>query len=424
MGRWLDAPQDAADVPAAPPGYGDDFGAAFKRGIRGISGGAHRVAGTVMDAAGFDGSDQNAAAARDKALAGASAPSVDALKDIHSIRDAGHYAAGFAGGIAPVLAAGAVGGIPGAAAAMAPQMAGEEIERLQANPNNAFASPGSILSSALPMAALKTATLSAVPGGAAGRLFAGGLRGAAGRIAGEGAMQGAAGAVGEGISQVDENLHDSTKGYNGAAIREAGMDNAGAGLAFGTAHAVGHVFKGAPGRAYDAAKGYAGDAVDAAKGLVPDRVKQALGSAKTAVGDAAETAKDRIVDADIPGKAGDLYDSASAAVKAADIPGKLSDIYDAGKTKGKAFLDKMASGAETAEGLGDHVDNPKKAGVGCGAAEGQADPRAAPAGCRRRQGSHQPRQPDGGGDGQESQGARRGHADQARCVHGCGHGGC
>lgn len=336
-GRGVAAPE----APAAPT-LGGDFGKGLENAFTGIRGGFNRTAASMKNAVGLDGAEQNAAADEAAQQIAENQPSIRSWGDVHGVGDAAHWLAGAAGGVVPILAGGALGGLvrgtagamAGSGAAMLPGELGGQIDRAHADPANANLSEGQILQAAIPTALASTAVNSIVPGGGmAGTVAAKGLRGMGQRIATDAATQGVAGYGSEAIRQAGDRRLNPNRPWDTAAMQEQGEEGVAAGTAFGAAHSLGHVMA-SPKELYRGA-------VDSAKGMVPDRFKKPpADAAAPAEGDGTPPAG--------PTPPGDIIDS-------------LGKIYDATKTKASDFLKKVAEGKETATDINDPTTTPEAA---------------------------------------------------------------
>lgn len=395
------------DEPAGPPpepGLAETFGQGLRSGGYAARGQLHKVAGTVMDAVGLDGSTQNAKAKVDAAYSQAHGQDLTPLGDVHDVSSGLRWAAGTAGQVAPMAGAAVGAGLltgggmlPALAAgtlATMPFEMGGQLQRQEQDDANQWATPGQRLGAAAPTAALSSAVQNIVPAGVASRMMGKTAAQSFGRIAARGAAdipaQGAAMAGAEGIRQVGDQALNPAAQFNPEAIKEAGIEGMAVGGLFGAAGAAGHALhssgsaiKGAPGRAWNAAKGLvpdsigerAGVAVDAggdvaakvadwAKGTIKEKTTDVKAWGKELLGDEAAPDSFKAMVQDAIANPGDTAkatwlaaqkftrDAAakvSAAAEEADIPTKLRGLYQGAKDKGTALMNKMADGREVAD---------------------------------------------------------------------------
>lgn len=323
------------DEPAAPtePGLGDLAVQGLRSGLYQAKGQVHKLAGTVMDAAGMDGSTQNAKSKVANAYAQAEGRDLVPLDDVHDVRSGLRWAAGTAGQIAPLAGAmvgaslatggGAVAPLAAGTALQTPLEIGGHLQRQEQDPANRYATPGERLATAGPVGLARAAATNIIPAGVASRMVGGAGRASMGQIALRGAAdvpaQAAAMGAAEGMSQVGDNVLNPEAGYDVGAMGHAAKEGAAMGAMFGAAGAAGHAVHSSAG----ALKAAPGRAFEAAKGLVPDSVKDRLSGAKEAAGEAADAATTY---------AKDGYDAtAEAAAKAAEwakgtIKAKVADV--------------------------------------------------------------------------------------------------
>ena len=397
------APQ-GAPMPAHEPGLGETFGQGLRSGGYAARGQLHKLAGTTMDALGFDGSTQNAKSKVDAAYAQAEGQDLVPLHDVNGLRSGARWAAGMAGQVAPMAGAmigasmlsggGAIAPLAVGTAMQAPLEIGGQLQRQEADPANRWATPGEQLATAVPVGGLRAAAMNVVPAGMASRFAGGAAKASIPQALARGAMdvpaQALAMGAGEGISQVGDNTLNPNAGYDMDKIIEAAKEGGAMGALFGGVGAAGHIahssiggVKAGAGRALDAAKGLvpknvgerAGEAMDAgaehigdfkdwSKGAIKDRVadvkawgaefmadEAAPGSFKAQVQEAIANPGDKAKQAWMFAQklARDGAETAKAAVVEADVPSRLRALHQGMKDKGRDLMDRLTDGREVAD---------------------------------------------------------------------------
>ena len=250
-------------------------------------------------------------------------------------------AAGMAtgGAFLPAMAAGT--------AATVPFTLGSQLQRQDADPANAAATPGMRAGAAFLPAVGSAVAQNLIPAGVAMRMAGKGGQTTVGGALMRGAMDvpanAAASGVAEGIAQWGDNRLNPNAGYNLGAVEDATIEGAGAGGLFGVAGAAGHL-------AHRAA-GMPGRAVDAAAGMIPQGVKDRAGRAVDAVGEYGGRALDA---------AGEYGGRALDA--AMDRGGQLADAV--AKHGGPALDKGLATGGKLLDQGGDIASKVAKWGEG------------------------------------------------------------
>jgi hypothetical protein len=387
---------DTEEALPVEPGLGELVGQGLRSGGYDTRGKLHKLAGTVMDANGLDGSEQNAASLRDRALSQAAGKDLVPLSDVKDIRSGLRYAAGTVGSVLPLAAATvgagvlsggrAVPALMAGTAVQAPVEVGGQLQRQDQDEANLFATPGERLRAAIPAGLGSAAVQNIIPAGVAARMTGHGAGATVGQIGLRAAADVPANAVASGGAELIRQRGDQQLNPNAAydleAAKEAGIEGGVAGGLFGAAGAAGslaHKAKGAPGRA-----------IDAVKGLVPDKAKEALGGAADQAGDVAEWMKGTIAQrtGDVKAWGKELLESdtvpealraqieeaianpgdkarqawlatlkfgedakrkASTALDEADVPTRLGALHERIKAGAAGLMDKLADGKEVAD---------------------------------------------------------------------------
>ena len=273
-----------AEVNAAEQNHNfySDVPAGFVSGIRGTVGSTKAYVASALDAAGHHNAAKNMyqSAAEDAAVAQNVAPEVASLDQVHSLGDAGRWAAGkvggglsaipfaIAGGLAGrALLGGAGGAALGAGASFQPSMAGAHVQALNNDPATAGLSPQEKFARGSLVGTGEAALMGLAPGAMAERVFtrapvATTLRGAALNTAGEAlkhsAGMGVASAGANAVDQAAMIQAGSQKPFDIGQVGEEGLGGAVGMLPMAAPHALGaHVgdYLAAGGRAgADAAK--------------------------------------------------------------------------------------------------------------------------------------------------------------------------
>lgn len=334
-------------------GLADDFDQGLRAGVYGAKANVNKLAGTAMDAAGFDGSARHAASAEALTEARRAGSNLVPLDQVDGLRSGLRWAAGATGASAPtaamlvgtgLLSGGVVPGAIAGTAALGGLEAGEMLQRAEEDPANVGTTAGERLRAVALPALGAGAVQTAVPMGVAARL-AGRTAGAGvGKALARGAVDVPMEAVGEGgaegLRQFAMNELNPNAGYDLGAIGRAAAEGAALGGVYGGVGAAGQAFHGAKGALAEAP----GRAVDAVRSLAPTRGDSEAPGAADGLGGTPPAGPGT---PDLLDRAGDVISRAGKTLE--DIPGALRETYVKAQQKGQDWLDKLADGVEVSD---------------------------------------------------------------------------